>query len=198
MTKRIFDFAMSLFGIIILSPVFAIVGLCIKVDSIGPVFYRQKRVGLEGKVFWIYKFRSMVQNSDKLGESLTVGADIRVTKSGQFLRKYKIDELSQLINVLVGDMSLVGPRPEVPEFMQYYDEASRNIILSVKPGITDLASIEFKSESEILGRAEDYKKTYISKIMPVKKIYYLEYVKSHNFIGDIIIIFKTIYSVVFR
>lgn len=190
--KRIFDLLASGFGLLVLSPVFLLIAVSIKLDSPGPVFFRQERVGRFGKVFRIHKFRTMVTNAEKKGLQITVGADARVTKTGAALRKYKLDELAQLIDVFIGDMSLVGPRPEVPKYVDHYPPESRNIILSVKPGITDWASIEYKDENEILGRASDPHKAYIEEVLPIKIGYYLDYVKNRSLIGDIRIIFATL------
>lgn len=190
--KRIFDLLASGFGLLVLSPVFLLIVLSIKLDSPGPVFFRQERVGRFGTVFRIHKFRTMVADAEKKGLQITVGADARVTRTGAVLRKYKLDELAQLIDVFIGDMSLVGPRPEVPKYVDYYPAESRNIILSVKPGITDWASIEYKDENEILGRASDPHKAYIEEVLPIKIGYYLDYVKNRSLIGDIKIIFATL------
>ena len=148
--KRIFDFLVSLIGIIILSPIFVIVSIAIKLDSRGEVLFLQKRVGRYGKEFNIYKFRTMVTNAEKIGKQITVGKDSRITRVGAFLRKFKIDELPQLFNVLKGDMSLVGPRPEVPKYVALYNEEQRHV-LDVRPGITDMASLRYKDENDILG-----------------------------------------------
>lgn len=190
--KRIFDLLASSFGLLALSPFFLLIAASIKLDSPGPVFFRQERVGRFGKVFRIHKFRTMVTNAEKKGLQITVGADARVTRTGAVLRKYKLDELAQLIDVFIGDMSLVGPRPEVPKYVDYYPTESRNIILSVKPGITDWASIEYKDENEILGRAIDPHKAYIEEVLPMKIGYYLDYVKNRSLIGDIRIILATL------
>lgn len=191
-SKRIFDLLASGFGLLVLSPVFLLIAASIKLDSPGPIFFRQERVGRFGKIFRIHKFRTMVTNAEKKGLQITVGADARVTRTGAVLRKYKLDELAQLIDVFIGDMSLVGPRPEVPKYVDYYPTESRNIILSVKPGITDWASIEYKDENEILGRAVDPHKAYIEEVLPIKIDYYLDYVKNRSLIGDIRIIFATL------
>ncbi len=192
MIKRIFDFISSLLGIILLSPLLFIVVLWIKFDSAGPVFFIQKRVGLRGKTIGVYKFRTMVTDAESKGLKITVGHDPRITKSGQFLRKYKVDELAQLLNVLNGSMSLVGPRPEVQEYIDVYPDSIRTKVLSVKPGITDYASIEFKDENQLLEGALDPNKTYIDDILPIKQKYYLKYVEEQSFFVDIKLIFKTI------
>lgn len=190
--KRMFDLLASGFGLLVLSPAFLLIALSIKLDSPGPVFFRQERVGRFGKVFRIHKFRTMVTNAENKGLQITVGADARVTRTGVALRKYKLDELAQLIDVFIGDMSLVGPRPEVPKYVDHYPPESRTIILSVKPGITDWASIQYKDENEILGRASDPHKAYIEEVLPIKIGYYLDYVKNRSLIGDIRIIFATL------
>jgi lipopolysaccharide/colanic/teichoic acid biosynthesis glycosyltransferase len=164
---RIFDILFSLLGLILLSPIFIIISILIVLESQGGIFYRQERIGKNNIPFLLYKFRSMAVNSDKSG-LLTVGMkDSRITKTGLFIRKYKIDELPQLINVLKGDMSLVGPRPEVKKYVDLYSK-SQQIVLTVKPGMTDMASIEFSNENEILEKQETPEKYYIEYIMPKK------------------------------
>lgn len=189
--KRCFDFISSFLGLIILSPIIILIILWIKRDSDGPVFFLQQRVGLNGKLFNIFKFRTMIPDAEQKGLKVTVGTDPRITKSGHFLRKTKLDELPQLLNVFLGQMSIVGPRPEVPEFMNEYSTDIKSKILSVRPGITDLASIEFTNEAEILAHSNDPKKTYIHDIMPVKAKYYVEYIDNKTMFGDVVIIFKT-------
>lgn len=192
MTKRIFDITGSLLGLLIIGPILLVIVCWIKLDSPGPVFFRQVRVGQFGHHFRIFKFRTMVINADKIGERITIGNDQRITRCGHFLRKYKIDELPQLIDVLRGKMSLVGPRPEVPEFVEHYEPAIRQKILSVKPGITDRASIEMIDENEILAKFDDPKKGYIEEIMPIKARYYIDYAENHSTKGDIKIILETV------
>jgi lipopolysaccharide/colanic/teichoic acid biosynthesis glycosyltransferase len=196
MMKRLFDLASSLIGLFFLSPVFIIIAIVIKLDSKGAIFFRQTRIGLKGKDFKIFKFRTMTQDSESMGLKVTVGTDVRITSSGHFLRKFKLDELPQLINVLLGDMSLVGPRPEVPEYMNVYPKELRDKILSVRPGITDEASIEYVNESEILANSKDPQKAYIDEVMPEKARYYVKYVDDHTFLGDIWIILKTVRKLV--
>lgn len=198
MFKRLFDLLASVFGLLVLSPIFIIIALWIKSDSQGEVFFRQVRVGRYGREFKIHKFRTMKVNAQTIGGGLTVGADKRVTRVGQYLRKYKLDELPQLIDVFLGNMSLVGPRPEIPEFMNKYPDEIRQKILSVKPGITDRASIEMVNENEILGQYEDAHQAYIDIIMPKKAKYYLEYVDNHSVIGDIQIVLDTIRTIIYR
>ncbi|MGI2059784.1 sugar transferase [Shewanella baltica] len=197
MAKRLFDVVCASLGIFVLIPLFLIIAVWIKLDSNGPVFFRQVRVGLNGVPFRIHKFRTMGLNSESVGR-LTVGNDPRVTRSGQFLRKSKIDELPQLIDVVVGNMSLVGPRPEVQEFIDCYPDVIRSEVLSVRPGITDLASIEMVDENEILANYSDSKKAYIEHILPIKQQYYVEYVRNISLLGDVVIILKTIFKIVSR
>lgn len=195
MLKRIFDFLTSLFGLIILLPVFIIIAIVIKLDAKEPIFYRQTRVGKNNKNFKLYKFRTMSAGSDKKG-LITVGNnDARITRPGRFLRKYKLDELPQLINVLIGDMSMVGPRPEVPKYVSLYDKDQLKV-LSVKPGITDLASIEFSNENELLKDQPDPEKFYIDTIMPQKLQLNLEYIRKMNFAYDLRLIFLTLKKIV--
>ena len=190
--KRLFDFIASSFGLILLTPIFVLVALWIKLDSRGVIFFRQERVGFQGDLFRIHKFRTMVFDAEKKGKHITVGADLRITTIGRFLRKYKLDELPQLIDVLVGDMSLVGPRPEVPKYIDYYSDDEKHAVLSVKPGITDNASIEFRGENELLASAKDPEAAYINEVLPKKIALYRKYVKERSFFGDVAIIFKTI------
>lgn len=190
--KRLFDLVASGLGLLVLAPFLLLVALAVKLDSAGPVFFRQERVGRHGKTFRIHKFRTMVTDAERRGPQITVGADARVTRVGEILRKYKLDELAQLIDVFVGDMSLVGPRPEVPRYVAYYPTGLREIILSVKPGITDWASIKYKDESEILGKSHDPHVAYVNDVLPVKIRYYVDYVNGRSFFVDIRIIFATI------
>ncbi|EGQ9730731.1 sugar transferase, partial [Vibrio cholerae] len=165
MVKRLFDIVFASLGLAVLFPFFCIIALLIKLDSEGPVFFRQMRVGRGGVLFRIHKFRTMALNSESVGR-LTVGNDSRVTRIGHFLRRYKVDELPQLIDVVVGNMSLVGPRPEVQEFIDCYPSEVKLEVLSVRPGITDLASIEMVDENEILAKYSDSRKAYIEQILP--------------------------------
>lgn len=191
---RVFDFLASFLGIIILSPVYMIIALMVVVDSGFPVLYLQERIGIKGKKFDLFKFRTMKTNSDQSG-LLTVGTrDTRITKTGYILRKYKLDELPQLFNVLKGEMALVGPRPEVEKYVDLYSEKQRKI-LDVKPGITDLASIKYINENEILGNSEDAEKTYVDEIMPHKIEINLKFIEERNFFKNIGIILKTIFSI---
>lgn len=188
--KRLFDIFASGLGLLILSPLFIVVAIWIKLDSKGPVFYKQLRVGRHNKDFYIYKFRSMRVGADS-GSLVTIGdRDPRVTRSGYFIRKYKIDELPQLFNVLIGDMSLVGPRPEVRHYVDYWTEAQMRV-LDVRPGITDPASIKYRNENELMEKAENPEEYYINVIMQEKIKLYLEYVDNASFWYDIKLIFKT-------
>ena len=193
--KRLFDIVASGLGLIVLSPLFLVLAIWIKLDSKGPVFYRQVRVGFKNKDFRIFKFRSMRVGADK-GSLVTIGGhDPRVTKSGFFIRKFKFDELPQLINVFLGDMSLVGPRPEVRHYVDYWTPEQMHV-LDVRPGITDPASIKFRNENELMEKAEDPEKYYIEVIMQEKIKLYLEYVEKHSFLYDIGLIFKTFFVIV--
>lgn len=193
--KRLFDIVASGLALIVLSPLFLIIAIWIKLDSKGPVFYRQVRVGWKNKDFRIFKFRSMRVGADK-GSLVTIGGhDPRVTKSGYFIRKFKFDELPQLINVLLGDMSLVGPRPEVRHYVDYWTPEQMHV-LDVRPGITDPASIKFRNENELMEKAEDPEKYYIEVIMQEKIRLYLEYVEKHSFFYDLGLIFKTFWVIV--
>ena len=188
MLKRAFDIFFSAGALLVLCPLLLLVALWVKIDSSGPVFFRQRRVGRGGAEFLIYKFRTMATDAEARGPQITVGADARITRSGAFLRHYKIDEFPQFINVLVGDMSVVGPRPEVPRYVALYPPAVRELVLSVRPGITDLASIEYRDENELLGRSADPESTYVHEVMPAKLAYCERYVREQNFKGDLEII----------
>ena len=194
MAKRLFDIVSSGIGLLCLAPVFVVMAIWIKLDSRGPVFYRQTRVGRYGRDFRIFKFRSMRVGSDK-GRQITVGErDPRITRSGYFIRRYKIDELPQLINVFLGDMSIVGPRPEVRKYVDLYSEEQRKVF-QVRPGITDLASIKYRNENELLSQVDDPDPYYIDVIMPDKLTINLEYIRHQSFMGDIKIIFNTLFKI---
>ena len=194
MAKRLFDIVSSGIGLLCLAPVFVVMAIWIKLDSRGPVFYRQTRVGRYGRDFRIFKFRSMRVGSDK-GRQITVGErDPRITRSGYFIRRYKIDELPQLINVFLGDMSVVGPRPEVRKYVDLYSEEQRKVF-QVRPGITDLASIKYLNENELLSQVDDPDTYYIDVIMPDKLTINLEYIRHQSFMGDIKIIFNTLFKI---
>ena len=190
MLKRIFDIISSLLGLTLLLPFMLIIAILIKIDSKGPVFFKQVRVTKNGREFKIFKYRTMKIGSDKYSQ-ITVGKDSRITKVGDFLRKYKLDEIPQLINVLIGDMSLVGPRPEVPKYVALYTEEQREI-LKVRAGITDYASIEFSNENDILANETDPEKAYIEKIMPRKIELNKKYLSEISVMTDIKIILLTI------
>ena len=192
---RFFDFILSLVGLVVLAPIFIVLAIWIKIDSKGPVFYKQVRVGQNGIDFGLFKFRSMVVDADKKGLITVGGRDPRITRSGYFIRKYKLDELPQLINVLVGDMSLVGPRPEVRKYVDLYTDEQQKV-LSVKPGITDYASIEYMDENEVLGKSSDPEKTYIEEIMPEKIKYNMKYIQNKNVSEYFKIIFLTLLKIV--
>ena len=192
---RFFDFILSLVGLVVLAPIFIVLATWIKIDSKGPVFYKQVRVGQNGIDFGLFKFRSMVVDADKKGLITVGGRDPRITRSGYFIRKYKLDELPQLINVLVGDMSLVGPRPEVRKYVNLYTDEQQKV-LSVKPGITDYASIEYMDENEILGKSSDPEKTYIEDIMPEKIKYNMKYINNKNLFEYFKIILLTVLKIV--
>lgn len=193
--KRIFDIVASGIGLILLSPLFVILAIWIKCDSIGPVFYKQVRVGHNNMDFQLFKFRSMRVGSDKKGLITVGGHDPRITRSGYYIRKYKLDEFPQLINVFKGDMSLVGPRPEVRKYVDMYTEEQMHV-LDVRPGITDLASIRYRNENELLERVNDPDKYYVEVIMPDKLRINLEYVARHSFTFDIRLIFQTFRAIV--
>jgi len=189
--KRIFDILFSFCILIILLPIILIISLIIYLYDKGPVFYKAPRVGKNGKLFKMYKFRTMVKNADKIGPSSTTKSDNKITKVGKFLRKTKLDELPQFINVLLGEMSIVGPRPDVKQFTDLFTEEEK-IILSVKPGITDYASIWNSNEAKILEGSDDPDKTYMEVIWPEKKQLQIKYVKERSFTTDIKIIILTL------
>jgi len=191
MLKRFFDLILSFIGLLIIVPILFLITILIKISSSGPVFYKQVRVGKNNKDFKIFKFRTMHLNADKKGLLTVGGRDPRVTSIGYYLRKFKLDELPQLINVFKGDMSFVGPRPEVRQFVNLYSEIQKKV-LNVKPGITDLASIEFRNENEILSKEEDPNQYYIDNIMPKKLEINLKYINQRNLLKDFVVIIKTI------
>lgn len=193
--KRLFDIVASGIGLLCLSWLFLILAIWIKIDNKGPVFYRQVRVGRGNKDFRIFKFRSMRQDSDKDSLITVGGRDPRITRSGYFIRKYKFDELAQLINVFRGEMSFVGPRPEVRHYVDMYNEEQLHV-LDVRPGITDMASIKYRNENELLESAEDPEQYYIDVIMPDKLRINLEYVKHNSFFYDIKLIFQTFWTII--
>ena len=193
MTKRLFDLAVASFGLLLFGPLLLAIAAWIRLDSRGPVFFRQQRVGRGGKLFRIHKFRTM--RADQAGAEqplITVGADPRITRAGATLRRTKLDELPQLIDVVRGDMSLVGPRPEVPRYVALYPEALRAKVLSVRPGITDLASIEYRDESELLARAADPEREYVEVVMPAKLRAAARYVDEMSLATDVRVLGSTL------
>lgn len=192
MAKRIFDAVSALMALIVLSPVFLIIALAILLTSPGPVFFRQERIGRGGATFRIIKFRTMRNDAPATRRVITVAGDARITALGAILRRFKLDELPQLINVAAGDMSLVGPRPEVAHYVALWPAADRDVILSVRPGITDPASIKFRNEGEILASYPDPEAAYRDVILPEKASLYANYVRTASFAGDISLIFKTL------
>jgi len=197
MAKRLFDVVVSAIGLLLLSPAFLLLALVIKLDSHGPVFYRGVRVGRDGRPFKIYKFRSMIADAEKKGAASTSATDLRVTRSGHFIRRFKFDEFSQLINVFLGDMSLVGPRPEVQKFVDRYTPEEK-VILTVRPGITDWSSIKFHNEGEIIESSgiADADDAYAQLIRPGKLLLQMKYVREHNMWIDIKIILCTILTII--
>lgn len=195
--KRCFDITASFFGILFLLIPFAAVAVAVKCSSRGPVFFRQVRVGKNGREFRIYKFRTMVADAEKKGMQITVGSDSRVTGIGRVLRKTKVDELPQLFNVFAGQMSFVGPRPEVPHYVDMYSDYQKNV-LRIKPGITELASIVYRDENDVLAKSEDPERTYIEEIMPEKIKLNMQYMQKMNVFYDIYLIFRTFAAVLKR
>ena len=195
--KLLFDLLLAGAGLVVLAPVMVAIAVCIRLDSPGPVFFRQQRVGRHGALFRIHKFRTMAHAPSGLGLPLTVGADARVTRAGRWLRRTRLDELPQLIDVLAGSMSLVGPRPEVPRYVALYPPALRDKVLSVRPGITDPASLLNLDESEVLGRAADPEQAYVEEVLPAKLRCSALYVDQRSLIGDLRLLGRTL-KVIFR
>lgn len=193
--KRVFDVIVSLIMLIILLPVFIILGIAIKIDSRGPVFFRQERITQYGRTFRIFKFRTMVNNAEKLGTQVTVGNDSRITRVGSFIRNCRLDEISQLLNILTGDMTFVGTRPEVKKYVDCYTKEMMATLL-LPAGVTSLASIYYKDEAELLEKSENPDKTYIEEILPEKMKYNLQSIEKFNFIEDIKIMFMTALAVI--
>lgn len=191
MLKRAFDLFFSAGALFVLCPLMITVALWVKLDSPGPVFFRQRRVGQYGREFDILKFRTMRADAPASGPQITAGADARITRFGAVLRKYKIDEFPQFINVLFGSMSVVGPRPEVPRYVALYAPSTRELVLSMRPGITDLASIEYRDESALLGASTDPENTYVAVVMPAKLALCERYVRERSFVGDLQIIARS-------
>lgn len=195
--KRFCDIVLSALGLLVLSPLFLFVAIWVALDSKGPVFYKQLRVGRNNVDFYLYKFRSMHINADKLGLITVGGRDARITRSGYYIRKFKIDELPQLINVLLGDMSLVGPRPEVRKYVSLYTEEQLHV-LSVRPGITDAASIKYRNENDLLAEHLDPEAYYIQHVMPDKLRCNLEYIATWSLGKDFNLIFLTFFAIIFK
>jgi lipopolysaccharide/colanic/teichoic acid biosynthesis glycosyltransferase len=195
-SKRGLDILASVLGLILLLPAFLVIGLAIRIDSAGPILFRQLRVGRHGRHFWMYKFRSMAAGQSHFRAPITLDKDPRVTRVGAFLRASKIDELPQLLNVLIGDMSLVGPRPEVPELFAYYSPAQQMAFLAIRPGMTDYASLLLRNESSFLSRAEDYLSIYRQRLMPIKYQLCERYLREMSFQADIRIVCATLFSLI--
>jgi len=192
MAKRLFDILLSALGLVLLCPVLLATALWVKLDSPGPALFRQQRIGRHGKPFAIHKFRTMRVDAPALGPQITIGADPRITRSGSLLRRYKLDELPQLWDVLRGAMSLVGPRPEVARYVALYPDDLRQLVLSVRPGITDLASIEYRDESTVLAGSSDPERSYIEEVMPAKLALAAQYVQTRSLRGDVRLILRTL------
>jgi lipopolysaccharide/colanic/teichoic acid biosynthesis glycosyltransferase len=190
MVKRLFDLVVACIGLILLAPVLLMVGFLIKLDSPGPVFYRGDRIGQDGVPFKIYKLRTMVANADRMGSALTHGQDPRITRVGRILRKWKVDEFPQLLNVLRGEMSVVGPRPESPDYVKHYTSGQRQV-LQVKPGITGLTQVRFRHEETLLQRCANLEEEYIGDIMPQKLALDLEYIEDQSLLLDVRLIIQT-------
>jgi len=197
-SKHLFDFVSSIAGLALFSPLFVVIALWIRIDSPGPIFFRQVRVGRYGRPFKIFKFRTMYADAEARGRKITVEDDPRITRTGRFLRKCKFDELPQLFNVLRGEMSLVGPRPEVRRYVEFYPEEIRRQVLSIRPGITDFASILYKDESTVLAGAVDPEVTYVNVILPEKLKHYVRYVSERTLWLDFKIILLTLVEIVRR
>lgn len=198
MAKRLFDLLLSSIGLLLLAPLLLLIALLIKLDSPGPVMFRQERVGRFGKPFRIHKFRTMRHEPAGQGLQITVGADRRITRVGGFLRASKLDELPQLFDVWLGDMSLVGPRPEVPRYVAHYPAALREKVLSVRPGITDIASIEYRDESAVLARAADPEHAYVHEVLPHKLALAARYVERSSLWLDVWLIWRTVVAILRR
>jgi lipopolysaccharide/colanic/teichoic acid biosynthesis glycosyltransferase len=196
MIKRTFDIICAALGLVLLSPVMALIAVWIKSDTAGEVFFRQERVGRFGRIFRIHKFRTMVSGAAARGPAVTAAYDLRITPAGKFLRQHKLDELPQLIDVLAGDMSLVGPRPEVPEFVAMYPSQVREEVLSVRPGITDETSVRLRDESALLADVVDPRKFYIETLLPLKLASYVDYVRTRSFGRDCLILARTARAII--
>ena len=198
MAKRLFDLLLSSIGLLLLAPLLLLIAALVKLDSPGPVMFRQERVGRFGQPFLIHKFRTMRHEPAGQGLQITVGADRRITRVGGFLRAFKLDELPQLLDVWLGDMSLVGPRPEVPRYVAHYPADVREKVLSVRPGITDIASIEYRDESAVLARAVDPERAYIDEVLPHKLALAARYVERSSLWLDVWLIWRTVVAIVRR
>ena len=196
--KRLFDLALALLALTLALPLMVAITLWVRLDSAGPALFRQQRVGRHGRLFHIHKFRTMRVRSSQAGPLITVAGDARVTRAGRWLRRTKLDELPQLLDVIRGDMSLVGPRPEVPRYMALYPDEARRLILSVRPGVTDRATIEFRDEERLLAAASDPERAYVEQVMPIKQRYYLDYVARRSLAGDVGILIDTLRAVLGR
>lgn len=192
MGKRLFDLAAAGVALLLLAPLFVVLALLIKLDSPGPVFFRQERVGRGGRPFAIHKFRTMVADAPERGGPLTIGADPRITRVGRWLRDRRLDELPQFIDVLRGEMSLVGPRPEVPRYVAHYPPALREAVLSVRPGITDPASLAFVDEARLLSTAADPERTYIDEVLPQKLRISADYARHAGLRADLAVLWRTV------
>ena len=193
--KRTFDIIVAGIGLALLSPLLLLVAVLIKVDSHGPIFFRQERIGKGFRPFLIYKFRTMVEKAPQMGSPITYGDDFRITRAGRILRKAKLDELPQLFNVVKGEMTFVGPRPELPQFVEMFRQDYEEI-LKVRPGITDLASLKYRDEAEILGRSVDPRKEYIARVLPDKISLGKQYVRSSSLVFELRLIFKTLFTLI--
>ena len=196
--KRLFDLALALPALALALPLMVAITLWVRLDSAGPALFRQQRVGRHGRLFHIHKFRTMRVRSSQAGPLITVAGDARVTRAGRWLRRTKLDELPQLLDVIRGNMSLVGPRPEVPRYMALYPDEARRLILSVRPGVTDRATIEFRDEERLLAAASDPERAYVEQVMPIKQRYYLDYVARRSLAGDVGILIDTLRAVLGR
>ena len=196
--KRSFDFCAALLGLCVLVVPMLGIALAVRLDSRGPVFFRQQRVGRHGRCFRIHKFRTMLQGADSAGPQVTANTDRRITRVGGFLRRWKLDELPQLLDVLAGDMSLVGPRPEVPRYVAHYPADVRDLVLGLRPGSTDRASIEFRDEGRLLAEAADPERCYVEEILPRKLAYYVAYAREHSLAGDVAILVDTLAALLGR
>lgn len=192
MTKRLFDILFALAALLVLTPILLVIVILVAIDTPGGVIFRQERVGRNGQLFHIYKFRTMATGADVQGPQLTMPGDPRITRIGAFLRRWKLDELPQLLNVVAGDMSFVGPRPEVPQYVAMWPEASRREILQARPGITDPASLEFFDETAILSRSSDPERTYIEVVLPRKVECYIQYLRTRSMLGDLSVVLRTL------